>query len=165
MLPVAFEWPTPRADAGVRQVDLLPALRKELSIHKVQTRFGGPDDFVFPTERGARQDRKQRGGGRVVIRSVERANEKLDGAWAQPAAGRNHAALAAPHFHLASARYRRGGSLCVRQVGHSDPKVTLSIDAQVMYRGKGERERLKKGRIGHCWALAMLLRPLSQASS
>ena len=28
------------------------------------------------------------------------------------------------------------------QVGHADPKVTLSIYAQVMFRGEGERERL-----------------------
>ena len=29
------------------------------------------------------------------------------------------------------------------QVGHADPKVTLSIYAQVMFRGEGERERLE----------------------
>ena len=29
------------------------------------------------------------------------------------------------------------------QVGHADPKVTLSIYAQVMFRGEGERERLQ----------------------
>jgi hypothetical protein len=30
----------------------------------------------------------------------------------------------------------------MRQVGHADPKVTLSIYAQVRFRGEGERERL-----------------------
>ena len=29
------------------------------------------------------------------------------------------------------------------QVGHADPKMTLSIYAQVMFRGEGERERLE----------------------
>ena len=29
------------------------------------------------------------------------------------------------------------------QVGHADPKVTLSIYAQVMFRGEGEKERLE----------------------
>jgi hypothetical protein len=29
------------------------------------------------------------------------------------------------------------------QVGHADPKLTLSIYAQVMFRGEGERERLE----------------------
>jgi hypothetical protein len=41
----------------------------------------------------------------------------------------------------------------MRQVGHSDPKVTLSIYAQVMYRGEGERERLKAVVEGSDWAL------------
>ncbi len=41
----------------------------------------------------------------------------------------------------------------MRQVGHSDPKVTLSIYAQVMYRGEGERERLKAVVEGADWAL------------
>jgi hypothetical protein len=31
----------------------------------------------------------------------------------------------------------------VGQVGHADPKVTLLIYAQVMFRGEGERERLE----------------------
>jgi integrase len=65
-----------KTDAGVRQVDLLPALREELSTHKAQTRFGWPDDFVFPTERGGRANptnvRK-----RIMARTIERANEKL----------------------------------------------------------------------------------------
>jgi hypothetical protein len=38
----------------------------------------------------------------------------------------------------------------LRQVGHSDPKVTLSIYAQVMYRGEGER--LKIVSEGSDWA-------------
>jgi hypothetical protein len=31
----------------------------------------------------------------------------------------------------------------MRQVGHADPKVTLSIYAQARFRGESERERLK----------------------
>lgn len=56
----------------------------------------------------------------------------------------------------------------MRQVGHSDPKVTLSIYAQVMYRGEGERERLKIVSEGSDWALlgtdAGLERPLADAN-
>jgi hypothetical protein len=40
----------------------------------------------------------------------------------------------------------------MRQVGHADPKVTLSIYAQVMFRGEGERERLKALVEGSDWA-------------
>ena len=39
------------------------------------------------------------------------------------------------------------------QVGHVDPKVTLSIYAQVMFRGEGERERLEGLVNGSDWAL------------
>jgi hypothetical protein len=38
------------------------------------------------------------------------------------------------------------------QVGHSDPKVTLAIYAQVMWRGEGERERLRALVNGVEWA-------------
>ena len=41
----------------------------------------------------------------------------------------------------------------MRQVGHTDPKVTLPIYAQVMYRGEGERERLKMVVEDSDWAL------------
>jgi hypothetical protein len=41
----------------------------------------------------------------------------------------------------------------MRQVGHSDPNVTLSIYAQVMFRGEGERGRLKALVEGPDWAL------------
>ena len=45
-----------KTDAGVRVVDLLPALREELSAHKASARFAGSDVFVFPTARGEHQD-------------------------------------------------------------------------------------------------------------
>ena len=41
----------------------------------------------------------------------------------------------------------------MRQVGHTDPKVTLSIYAQIMFRGEGERERLRALVEGSHWAL------------
>jgi hypothetical protein len=41
----------------------------------------------------------------------------------------------------------------MRQVGHTDPKVTLSVYAQVMFRGEGERERLRALVEGSHWAL------------
>jgi integrase len=141
-----------KTDAGVRQVDLLPALREELSIHKTQTRFGGHDDFAFPTERGVRQDRNN-ARRRVVIRSVERANENLT------ARGRNPLPEGiTPHSlrrTFISLLLATGAEVpyVMRQVGHSDPKVTLSIYAQVMYRGEGERERLKMISESSDWAL------------
>ncbi|MGH2973726.1 MAG: tyrosine-type recombinase/integrase [Solirubrobacterales bacterium] len=141
-----------KTDAGVRQVDLFPALREELSIHKAQTRFGGAEEFVFSTERGARQDRNN-ARRRVVIKSVERANENLTRRGSNPLPeGITPHSLRRTFISLLLAT---GAEVpyVMRQVGHSDPKVTLSIYAQVMYRGKGERERLKIVSEGSDWAL------------
>ena len=62
--------------AGVCLVDLLSTLREELSVHKAETRFGDPKDFVFPTENGRRQDRNN-ARRHVVVKSIERASENL----------------------------------------------------------------------------------------
>ena len=141
-----------KTDAGVRQVDLLPALREELSIHKAETRFSGPEDFVFPTERGRRQDRNN-ARRRVVVKAVERANENLTRRGRNPLPeGITPHSLRRTFISLLLAT---GAEVpyVMRQVGHTDPKVTLSIYAQVMYRGEGERERLKVVSEGSDWAL------------
>jgi hypothetical protein len=72
--------------------------------------------------------------------------------WTQPFARRSHAAL--PAAHLISVLLALGEDVpyVMRQVGHSDPKVTLSIYAQVMFRGEGEAERLKALVEGSNWA-------------
>jgi integrase len=141
-----------KTDAGVRQVDLLPALREELSTHKAQTRFGWPDDFVFPTERGGRANptnvRK-----RIMARTIERANEKLASQGSAPLSdGLTPHALRRTFISLLLA-IGEEAPYVMRQVGHADPKVTLSIYAQVMFRGEGERERLKALVEGPDWAL------------
>lgn len=141
-----------KTDAGVRLVDLLPALREELSVHKAQTRFGGPDDYVFPTESGGKQDRNNV-RPRVVVRAVERASGNLIGQGRNPLPqGITPHSLRRTFISLLLAT---GAEVpyVMRQVGHSDPKVTLSIYAQVMYRGEGERERLKTIVEGSDWAL------------
>jgi hypothetical protein len=141
-----------KTDAGVRQVDLLPALREELSIHMAQTRFSGPEDFVFPTERGRGQDRNN-ARRRVVVKAVERANENLTRRGRNPLPeGITPHSLRRTFISLLLAT---GAEVpyVMRQVGHTDPKVTLSIYAQVMYRGEGERERLKVVSEGSDWAL------------
>lgn len=141
-----------KTDAGVRLVDLLPALREALSVHKAKTQFGGPDDFVFPTESGSRQDRNN-ARRRVVVKSVERASANLIGRGLSPLPeGITPHSLRRTFISLLLAT---GSEVpyVMRQVGHTDPKVTLSIYAQVMYRGEGERERLKAVVEGSVWAL------------
>jgi integrase len=141
-----------KTDAGVRKVDLLPALREELSIHKAQTRFGAPDDFVFPTDRG-RKVNPSNVRSRIMARTIERANEKLTKRDAAPLPdGLTPHSLRRTFISLLLA-IGEEVPYVMRQVGHADPKVTLSIYAQVMFRGEGERERLKALVEGSDWAL------------
>jgi hypothetical protein len=107
---------------------------------------------VFPTESGARQDRNN-ARRRVVARSVERANKNLTAGGSNPLPeGITPHSLRRTFISLLLAT---GAEVpyVMRQVGHTDPKVTLSIYAQVMYRGEGERERLKIVSEGSAWAL------------
>ncbi len=131
-----------KTDAGIRQVDLLPALREELAAHKARTRFAGPDDFVFPTETGAESERNNV-RRRVLFRAVERANANLLAAGRSPLPeGLTPHSLRRTFISLLLATGREVPYV-MQQVGHADPKVTLSIYARVMYGGEGERDRLE----------------------
>jgi len=131
-----------KTDAGVRQIDLLVVLREELATHKAATRYPAQDDFVFATETGRRQNASNI-RNRVLAMSVERANRDL--------AGRDLAPLPeglTPHslrrtFISLLLAIGEDVPYVMGQVGHADPKMTLSIYAQVMFRGEGERERLE----------------------
>jgi integrase len=65
-----------KTDAGVRQIDLLPALRDELAAYKVQALSTTPNGYVFATLAGTepKQGNIRR---RVLDKAVEKANEKL----------------------------------------------------------------------------------------
>jgi integrase len=65
-----------KADAGVRQIDLLPILREELSVLKAITSYPAQTDFVFPTETGHSQNASNV-RNRLLALSVGRANERL----------------------------------------------------------------------------------------
>ena len=64
-----------KTHAGIRVVDLPPALRDELALYLSDTP-GGPDDLVFPTSSG-RMDSRSNVRRRLVVKAVERANVKL----------------------------------------------------------------------------------------
>jgi integrase len=131
-----------KTDAGVRQVDLLPALREELSAHKAQTGGATAGDYVFPTATGRRQNPSNI-RNRVLGRSIERANETLaDRGAARLPEGLTPHSLRRTFISLLLALGEEVPYV-MRQVGHSDPKVTLAIYAQVMFRGEGESERLR----------------------
>ena len=141
-----------KTDAGVRQVDLLPVLREELAVLKAGTRFGGPDDLVFPTESGGPQN-PSNVRNRVMAAAGERANTNLAARGAAPLPeGVTPHSLRRTFISLLLALGEEVPYV-MRQVGHTDPKVTLSIYAQVMFRGEGERDRLRALLEASHWAL------------
>ena len=65
-----------KTDAGVRIVDLTPALREELAAHKVDTTWDGPDDYVFATASGRPRNRHNERRA-ALVPAIEKANAKL----------------------------------------------------------------------------------------
>jgi integrase len=72
-----------KTEAGVREVDVLPALRDELGIHRHGNSSAGPEDLVFPTSAGTRRD-KDNARERVIRPVVRRADELLAQRGQQP---------------------------------------------------------------------------------
>jgi integrase len=141
-----------KTNAGVRYVDLLPPLQEDLALHKASAPFGGPEEFVFPTESGRRQNASNV-RNRVLAMSIARADEKLTASGAAPLPeGLTPHSLRRTFISVLLALGEEVPYV-MRQVGHSDPKVTLSIYAQLMHRGEGERERLRALIQGGEWAL------------
>jgi len=132
-----------KTDAGVRRLDLVPALRDELAAHKAyQSRGGRQADLVFGTETGGKQN-PSNVRTRVLARAVKRANERRAQVNRHPLPER-----LTPHSlrkTFISVLFALGEDVpyVMAQVGHRDPKVTLGIYAEVMRRDEGEKDRLR----------------------
>lgn len=130
-----------KTDAGVREVALLPALRDELAALRA-TIDPAPGARVFGTETGGRQN-PSNVRNRVLAPAIERANERRAEAGLAPLPeGLTPHSLRRTFISLLLA-LGEDVPYVMAQAGHTDPKVTLSIYAQVMFRGDGERERLR----------------------
>jgi integrase len=131
-----------KTDAGVREVELLPALRDELVARKAAIGRAAPDALVFSTSEGRPQNASNV-RQRVLGRAVKRANEALAEDDLPPLPER-----LTPHSlrrTFASVLYALGCSPVevMDQLGHTDPKLALRIYAKSMRRDDGEIERLR----------------------
>jgi integrase len=131
-----------KTDAGVRTIELLPALREDLAAWKARTPFEGSAELVFPTNKGkkisASNVRK-----RLLDKAVERANAELERDGMTPLPER-----LTPHSMrrtFASLLFAIGRTPVevMDQLGHTDPTLSLRIYARAMRRDLGEVERLK----------------------
>ncbi|WDT93801.1 tyrosine-type recombinase/integrase [Thermoleophilum album] len=135
--------------AGVRHVDLLPALRDALSDLKARRRPKSCDR-VFPTLTGGRPS-ESNVRRRILAAARERACEALARAGEVPLP---HLTPHSLRRTFASVLYALGHDPAdvMEQMGHSDPRLALRIYAQAMRRGEDEKRRLRALVKGADWA-------------
>jgi integrase len=130
-----------KTDAGMRRIDLLPALREELSTLKAATK-AEVGERVFPTRTGdAMSPSNVR--QRVLAKAVERANERLAKAEATPLP-----ANLTPHklrHTFASLLVALGvdPGAVMDELGHTDPAFTLRVYRHGMSRDPAAKAQLQ----------------------
>jgi integrase len=136
-----------KTEAGVREVELDPALLDVLKTHKANSGNPAPEVFVFPGRSGGRRDRHAV-RNRVLYPAIKRANLLLterglptipDGTDGRPrvtfhSLRRTYASIAAeagvdPAWTAA-------------QIGHTDPRFTIKVYTDVSNRRQGAAERV-----------------------
>ena len=142
-----------KTEAGIRLVDILPALRDELLTHRHANASAKPDALVFPTSSGSRRD-KDNARERVIRPVVAHAEALLATRGREPLpAGVTAHKL---RHTFASILFVRGEDppYVMAQLGHTDPAFTLRVYAHAMRRGEGDKEALKALVEGRHWAPA-----------
>ena len=119
-----------KTDAGIREVDLTPALRDLLAEHRAESSFTKPTDFVFGTREGHR-DNPSNVRNRLLATAVERANERLQDEGREPIGAVTPHSLRRTFISLLLAA---GADVpyVMAQAGHNDPKMTLGLYAKVI---------------------------------
>ncbi len=122
-----------KTPAGIREVNLTPTLREVLSEYRTRTEHGESGDLVFPTSKGHR-DSPSNVRNRLLAKAVENANESLQESAQEPIVGVTPHLLRRTFISLLLAT---GADVpyVMAQAGHSDPKTTLGIYAQVIASG------------------------------
>jgi integrase len=125
-----------KTDAGVRIIDLTPALRDELAVWLHESSFKRPTDLVFPTTTG-KPDNRNNVRKRLLVKAIEKANSRLAELGIEPIG------TVAPHGlrrTYASLRHAAGDEVAYTsdQLGHEDPTFSLRIYVHATKR----RERL-----------------------
>jgi integrase len=127
-----------KTEAGIRTVELPPALRDELATYLDGSKFKKPTDLVFPTGRG-KKDNRQNVRQRLFMKAIERANVKLAEKKLEPLGDVRPHGLRRTY---ASLRMACGDDpvYVSRQIGHTDVRFTLNCYAQAVKR----RERMSE---------------------
>jgi integrase len=131
-----------KTDAGTRLIDLLPALRDELTAYKAQALDIAPSAFVFPSAKGTRMTQENI-RSRVLGMAVEKANKKLTSSGDVPLPeGLTPHKLRHTFASILVALGVDPGSV-MDQLGHVDPGFTLRVYRHGMRRHLAARQRLR----------------------
>jgi len=119
-----------KTDAGVREVDLTPALQELLADYRRRSPYTQPGDLVFPTGAGKR-DNPSNVRNRFLDSAARLANADLR------ASGREPMPDVTPHSlrrTFISLLLAAGADVpyVMAQAGHTDPKMTLGLYAKVI---------------------------------
>jgi integrase len=122
-----------KTDTGIREVDLTPILQRLLSEYRARTPHDGPDDRVFPTKTGKR-DNPSNIRNRFLANAVRRANQELSKNGVREMQGITPHSLRRTYVSLL---FIAGADLpyAMSQAGHADPRMTLGIYADTMASG------------------------------
>jgi integrase len=131
-----------KTDAGVRRIDLLPALRDELSDLKARTRAEG-GERVFPTPSGGPMS-PSNVRNRTLAKAVERANERLAKAEATPLPENLTPHKLRHTFASLLVALGTDPGAVMDQLGHTDPTFTLRVYRHGMRRDEKSKAALRE---------------------
>jgi integrase len=132
-----------KTDAGVRQIDMLPALRDELLALKAAARRAGPNDLLFGTSQGHRQHASNV-RNRVLAPAVKRANERLAEAGEVPLPEPLTPHKLRHSFASLLVAIGEDPASVMSQLGHTDPSFTLRVYTHGMRRDATSRQALRR---------------------
>jgi integrase len=130
-----------KTDAGLRVIDILPALRDELATLKAHTRASA-GERVFPTQAGGPMN-PSNVRTRIVSKAVERANETLAQAHANLLPDKLTPHKLRHTFASLLVALGTDPGAVMDQLGHTDPTFTLRVYRHGMRRDPGAKVRLQ----------------------
>jgi integrase len=131
-----------KTPAGAREIELLPLLYDELVAYRDACAPVQVDDPVFTTATGRRRT-KDNLRQRVMVPVVQRADELLIARGQQPLAPGITAHKLRHTFASILIACGEDPAHVMRQLGHTDPHLTLRVYTHEMSRRPGERARLE----------------------
>ena len=136
-----------KTEAGIRAIEMLPALRDELLTWRARAPRTRPTDFVFATAAGGRPS-KDNLRSRVIAPAIRRASATLEADDLAPLPdGLTPHGLRHTYASILVALGEDPRHV-MEQIGHTDPGFTLRIYTHGMRRGDDERDALR-ALVGH----------------